>query len=163
MYLLPILKNDIKPQKIGLSFKDAKKKILFCFSISLPILVILYVLSCVKEGVSLSDYKHILQFNRDYKSFVFRYLLISFVQQYFRCILQSSLRDIFTTHNDTKAICLSAIMFGIIHNQLGIFAVLVTSIGGILFGIIYSKQKNIYSLTVLHFLIGLGAYTFGLI
>jgi membrane protease YdiL (CAAX protease family) len=162
-FVILILKNDINPLKIGLTFKDAKKKILFCFLISLPILAVLYVLSSIQKDVSILDYQHIIKFNKEYKFFVFRYMLISFIQQYFRCILQFSLANIFTTHKEIKAICLSAIMFGIIHVQLGIFAVLVTLIGGILFGIIYSRQKNVYSLTSLHFLIGLGAYTFGVI
>lgn len=162
-FIILILMNKISAKFIGLTTQGLLKKSLVCISIAIPLVVLIYYLSALKLHQSIFNFTEILNPNIDYNIFFVRYFMIAFFQQIFRGVLQTCLQEIFTTNVNLKAILMSAFMFGVMHIHLGFVAIGVTFLAGLLFGYIFSIQRNTYSITLLHGITGCSAYAFRLI
>ena len=58
---------------------------------------------------------------------------------------------------------LTSMMFGVFHIHFGLAAFAVTIISCIIFGLFYLRHENIVGVTLLHFFLGVGALSIGLL
>lgn len=86
----------------------------------------------------------------------FSYLLHSAVQEFVaRGVVQTTLFNFMSKrNNDLVPIVLAAFIFSMFHLQIGLEAVYITFVAGILFGYLYYRQGNIFGVTFVHFVLG---------
>lgn len=93
------------------------------------------------------------------------YIFTAILQEFLaRGVMQESLRRIFTGNKgDIMSIILSAVLFGVFHVAHGfVFMVGATLLLGAL-GVLYNKQRNIWGLSIIHFIFGFMGDLLGLI
>lgn len=67
----------------------------------------------------------------------------------------------FFNDDGIKPVILGAIIFSLIHIHIGIIAVIITFVGGIIFGIFYLRHNNLIGVTLLHYSGGVVAFLSG--
>ncbi len=92
------------------------------------------------------------------------YLLHSFLQEVVaRGFMQSSIQRFLSDRRGIRTVILTSTMFGVFHVQFGLPAVLVTIVSCIIFGLFYLRHKNIFGVTLLHFMLGACAFSIGVL
>ncbi|WMS41080.1 cyclic nucleotide-binding domain-containing protein [Acuticoccus sp. MNP-M23] len=90
------------------------------------------------------------------------YALHSFLQELLaRGFLQSAYQRFLNDARGIKSVILSSVLFGMFHLHFGLHAVLITTVGGFLFGCIFLRHKNLAGVTLVHVALGTGAFVFG--
>ncbi len=90
------------------------------------------------------------------------YAVHAFLQELLaRGFLQSSYQRFLDDERGLKSVLLSSVLFGMFHLHFGLHAVFITTVGGILFGVIYLRHKNLAGVTIVHTALGTGAFMFG--
>ncbi|MEM0908845.1 MAG: cyclic nucleotide-binding domain-containing protein [Pseudomonadota bacterium] len=80
-----------------------------------------------------------------------------------RGFLQSAYQRFLNDRRGYKAVLLSAILFGMFHLHFGLAAVVVTMVGGVLFGLIFLRHGNLAGVTLVHVVMGMAAFWFALL
>lgn len=57
----------------------------------------------------------------------------------------------------------AAVIFGMFHSHFGLAAIIITFFSGLFFGYLFLRQQNLLGVTLVHWLLGLLAYTLNLI
>lgn len=85
----------------------------------------------------------------------FSYLLSSFIQEFItRGVVQTTLVQLLPQKNPFLPIIITSFLFSSPHLQMGLPTVAFSCLGGILFGYIYKHQKNIFGVSLVHFILG---------
>lgn len=92
------------------------------------------------------------------------YLPHTFVQEFVaRGIIQNGYQRFFNDETGYRSVGFASLVFGVAHIPLGFFAVAITFIGGIVFGLFFLKYKNLVGVTLLHYCLGATAIAIGFI
>lgn len=92
------------------------------------------------------------------------YLANSFLQELVgHGFMQTSFQRFLNDRRGIRSVFLSSTMFGVFHIHLGLPAVLATIAGGVLFGLFYLRHRNIFGVTLLHFIAGCVAFSIGVL
>ena len=84
------------------------------------------------------------------------YPLTAILQEFLaRGVMQENLRRIFTgKHADALSILVSSLIFGVLHIAYGLPFMLAASLLLGLLGVLYNKQRNIWGLAIIHYVLG---------
>jgi len=92
------------------------------------------------------------------------YLPHTFVQEFIaRGIIQNGYQRFFNDQSGYRSVGFASLVFGVAHIPLGIFAVVVTLVGGVLFGLFFLKYRNLVGVTIVHYALGGTAIALGFI
>jgi CRP-like cAMP-binding protein len=92
------------------------------------------------------------------------YLLHSALQEMIaRGFLQSSFQRFLGDKSGVQSILLASILFGMFHLHFGLAAVFMTIFTGFAFGALYARHQNLAGVTLVHFVMGVAAFSVGLI
>lgn len=92
------------------------------------------------------------------------YLPHCYIQEFIgRGVLQNSLRRFFMDERGLRTIVGAAVIFGMFHSHFGLGAMIITFFSGLFFGYLFLRQQNLLGVTLVHWLLGLLAYTLNLI
>lgn len=92
------------------------------------------------------------------------YFIHSYLQEFIaRGIIQSSIQRFFNDKKGIKAIVSSAFFFALSHIYLGLGAVIIVFISGLMFGAMYIRHNNLLGVTIFHVVIGTCALVSGMI
>lgn len=92
------------------------------------------------------------------------YLPHTFVQEFVaRGLIQNGYRRFFDDRTGYRAVVFASLVFGVAHIPLGILAVAITFIGGLIFGFFFLRYPHLVGVTILHYFLGASAITLGLI
>ena len=80
-----------------------------------------------------------------------------------RGVIQGSLQRFLDDRRGLVSVLLAALLFGLAHMVYGLAAVVVTFVSGIAFGAMYLRHGNLVGVCVLHAVLGLAAFSAGLI
>lgn len=128
--------------------------------------VFFFVGFAILVGISLSNDKSLVSFiNFDMLTPPkLAYTVHSFIQELvFRGIILAALLSLFRDYSQWFALFISALLFGFIHTHLGISAIIMTFLMGLFFGWMYLRHQNLIGVTVVHIILGLSAFFFGIL
>jgi CRP-like cAMP-binding protein len=92
------------------------------------------------------------------------YLAHSFLQELIgRGFLQTSFQRFLNDDRGLRSLVLASVLFGMFHLYFGLSAVALTTLGGLAFGALYLRTRNLAGVTLLHFSVGVGVFALGLI
>lgn len=92
------------------------------------------------------------------------YFLHSAAQELFaRGFLQTAFERFFNDQTGVRSIGFTSLLFGLFHIHFGIFAVAITFVSGIIFGIIYRRHRNLIGVSLVHLVAGLWAIICGVL
>ncbi len=92
------------------------------------------------------------------------YLPHTFVQEFVaRGIIQNGYQRFFDDRSGYRSVGFASLVFGVAHIPLGLFAVVLTFVGGILFGLLFLRYRHLVGVTIAHFALGASAIALGLI
>lgn len=149
---------------LGFNNDQLKKSIIEGISLTLFVLIILAMIK-----VAILTYQGNILPNTSKPFFkqpglhAYTYFISVIIQQSIRCNFQYYLHYIFETQKVILPGLISAFMFGILHLHLGMTAVVLTSLMGLLFSWIYHRHKNIYGASIVHTTVGIAAFSLGLL
>jgi membrane protease YdiL (CAAX protease family) len=85
----------------------------------------------------------------------------SFVQEVLtRGVLQSSLQRLLNDDGGIRSLMIASLIFGLFHSYIGLPAVAVTTLAGLLFGWLYMRHRNLIGATLVHIVGGTAAFAF---
>jgi CRP-like cAMP-binding protein len=91
------------------------------------------------------------------------YMVSSGIQEFMtRGVLQGSIHRFLGQQHGLLAVIMTALYFSFMHFHFGVTTVLLVLIGGIFFGLIYLKDKNILGITIIHYFLGMMMSALGL-
>ncbi|EXJ14823.1 CPBP family glutamic-type intramembrane protease [Imhoffiella purpurea] len=94
----------------------------------------------------------------------FGYLIHSFFQELVaRGFLQTAFQRFLDDRKGVRSVLLTSSLFGLFHLHFGFSAVALTLVSGVVFGLFYLRNPNIFGVTLLHFFVGGCAFWFGLL
>ncbi|TDK50661.1 cyclic nucleotide-binding domain-containing protein [Antarcticimicrobium luteum] len=92
------------------------------------------------------------------------YFLHSALQEMIaRGFLQSSFQRFLGDGSGWQSVVLASILFGMFHLHFGLVAVVMTILTGFAFGALYARHQNLAGVTLVHFMMGVAAFSVGLI
>lgn len=161
--LLVQIKMKMPFSELGFSLRNSFKPILQSLGMALIVVCILYTITAFQNQTLWMHpddfiYYAPLMFVRS-----FRYLIISFTQEYIRSLAQMTIFKLYVKHSTLYSILISSVIFGFLHIHIGFGAVFVTFLAGIFFAIVFHYQKNLISITILHWLAGNAVFAFKVI
>ncbi|MDF2234817.1 cyclic nucleotide-binding domain-containing protein [Albimonas sp. CAU 1670] len=143
---------------MGLTHEGLGRSILEGTAIGLVLFAAVGALAMILGGKSLSD----LSVRFDWLA-LGAYALHSFLQELFgRGFLQTAFQRFLGDENGFLSVVLSAGMFSVFHVHFGLMAVGLTFAGGMVFGAIFLRHRNIAGVTIAHILPGAAGFAFGI-
>jgi PAS domain S-box-containing protein len=92
------------------------------------------------------------------------YVPHSFIQEVLtRGVLQNSLLRLLNDATGLRALMISSLIFGLFHSYIGLPAVAVTTLSGLLFGVLALRHRNIIGAAIAHVAGGMAAFAYGFI
>lgn len=92
------------------------------------------------------------------------YVAHSFLQELLaRGFILTSFQRFLDDRRGTLSVILSASMFSVFHVHFGLMALAVTFVGGLLFGALFLRHRNIAGVTIAHSLAGTAGFAFGIL
>ncbi len=92
------------------------------------------------------------------------YLPHTFIQELVaRGIIQNGYQRFFDDQSGYRSVTFASFVFAIAHIPVGVPAVLLTFVGGMLFGLFFLKYRHLVGVTLVHFAVGGSAIALGLI
>lgn len=92
------------------------------------------------------------------------YLPHTFVQEFVaRGIIQNGYQRFFDDRSGYRSVMFASLVFGVAHIPLGLEAVALTFVGGVLFGLLFLRYRHLVGVTLAHFALGASAIGLGLI
>lgn len=130
--------------------------------ILLPVLVLIKVL-IGPDDEEFFSWKLTNHYNAwEFPLYLTMYFFHSFVQEFAsRGIIQGSLQMFMKSSHYMIPIIVVALMFGVAHLHLSITAAALTTIVSIIFGCIYYRHKNLWGVTIVHYILGIMAMALG--
>lgn len=90
------------------------------------------------------------------------YLLHSAAQELFaRGFLQTAFEQFFDDRTGVRSIGFASLLFGLFHIHFGMFAVVITFVSSLVFGMIYRRHRNLIGVSLIHFVAGIWAMLSG--
>lgn len=80
-----------------------------------------------------------------------------------RGFIQSSFQRFLDDRRGLVSVALASFMFGLFHLHYGLTSVAITGLGGLIFGLIYLRHRNLAGVTIVHVAAGIAAFSFGLL
>ena len=80
-----------------------------------------------------------------------------------RGFIQSSFQRFLDDRRGLVSVALASFMFGLFHLHYGLTSVAITGLGGLIFGLIYLRHRNLAGVTLVHVAAGIAAFSFGLL
>lgn len=118
------------------------------------------ILLGIKEGKDLTDY-----INADWlKVETLAYIPHSIIQEFiFRGVVLTTLLHMFRASSLWQPLLLSNLLFSFLHLHLGVAAVFITFMIGLLFSWMYLRHKNILGISLAHIVLGSSAFLFSVL
>ena len=158
-------KTDVTFEELGLKIRNLKETLLSSLGISLLAVVLLIVAKLVVSKISPDFFSADAPFwnwNIGWYSWL-SYIFTCVIQEFLaRSMIYGSIKKMFDGKNSAMAaILLSALLFGAVHIAHGFMymvaaMVLLGSLGGL-----YEKHRNIWGVTMIHFILGQAACCLG--
>lgn len=149
---------------LGFNNIQWKKSILEGIGLSLVILVILVLIKAFIPFFNGHDLTNkSTPFFKLPGLYAYTYFISVIIQQSIRCNFQYYLHYILKTQNIFLPSVISALMFGVLHLHLGLSAVVLTALMGLLFSAVCHRHKNIYGTSIMHTTLGIAAFSLGLL
>ena len=150
----------IAPSQIGLTTKGMRKSLTEGLAVSAGVLALT---GAIVAGSRLTDLVPDLSFSPNWSETP-SYALHSFLQELVaRGFMQTSVLRFLNDRRGVRTVILTSTMFGVFHIHFGLAAFAVTIISCIIFGLFYLRHENIVGVTLLHFFLGVGAFSIGLL
>ncbi len=111
----------------------------------------------------------VLPFNPFIDSEHFRLALLLYLPHAFmqelvsRGFLQGSFKRLMADRTGVPSIVAASVAFGVLHSQLGLAAIVLTFVSGLVFGWIYNRHENLAGVTICHIVAGTVAFSTGLL
>ena len=158
-------RTDFSPEELGLKVRSYKNTFGIAFAISFSVVFLLIVAKLVVLKISsgfFADDKPFWNWNIGLYSWV-SYVFTCIIQEFLaRSMIYGSIRKMFDGKNGTiAAILLSSLLFGAVHIAHGFMymaaaIILLGSLGGL-----YEKQRNIWGVSIIHYVLGQAACCLG--
>lgn len=149
--LLLLLDKKIPIYMIGINnqniIKNLLKSILYVIILTIIVLSFYYI-APLKHHQTLYEIASWF-----FNPWNYTYIYHVTLQQFLRTYFQNSLHNIYKDKFYISAI-LSSYCFGLLHIHMGFVAILVTFIAGLIFSIMYYRQKSVYGLILIQFFMG---------
>jgi membrane protease YdiL (CAAX protease family) len=85
----------------------------------------------------------------------------SFIQEVLtRGVLQNSLTRLLNDDRGIRSLVITSLIFGLFHSYIGLSAVAVTTLAGLLFGWLAMRHKNVIGASIVHVVGGTAAFAF---
>lgn len=91
------------------------------------------------------------------------YMVSSAIQEFMtKGVLQGGIHRFLGQEHGFLAVIISSLFFSFLHFHFGVVTIFLVLIGGVFFGLIYLKDKNILGVTIVHYVLGLMMSALGL-
>ena len=161
MFIVILKKTSFTVADIGLRIKDPKRTFIPDIAIALGVVALmigakLVILQFVPDAFPAGRPFWVWRIN-------VMYMLISVFQEFLaRGVMQENLRRIFTgKHSDAVSIVVSALIFGVLHIAHGLMYMIAATLFLGLLGVLYNKQRNIWGLAIIHYVLGASGVALG--
>lgn len=155
--LILIKKWNYPLSQFGVTLQDWK----ICIIEGLVISLILSILIILANALYLTAHEKpfIPRFNLvEHNSiwfWIFVYPFHSYLQEFLaRGVVQTSLQRFLNDQKGYFAILLTSLIFSAVHTFNGEAVIMGTFLGGIIFGLVYLRRKNLIEVTVIHMIVG---------
>lgn len=152
---------------IGLFTSNTKKVVRDGILISISCIIILVLIKFITRQFNPNAFKPNMPFfNLDtVKRIGITYFFTAGVQEFLaRGVVQSNLeRMIVGDHKKGIAIVLSGLLFATLHLYYGFFFMMGAAVLAMIEGVLYSKQKSLISIWIVHYIFGLAGMTLSLV
>jgi membrane protease YdiL (CAAX protease family) len=92
------------------------------------------------------------------------YLIHSFLQELVaRGFMQGSIQRFLNDERGFKSVAVGSFLFGVFHIHFGLAAVVVTYLSCVFFGIFYNRHHNLAGVTLIHYVLGICAFSSGIL
>lgn len=147
----------VPARTMGLTTRGIGRSIVEGTAIGLALFAAVGAMAMILGGKTLSD----LSLRFDWLA-LGAYALHSFLQEVFgRGFLQTAFQRFLGDERGVLSVVLSAGMFSVFHVHFGLLAVGMTFVGGLVFGAIFLRHRNIAGVTIAHILPGAAGFAFG--
>jgi PAS domain S-box-containing protein len=148
-------------RSIGLSFDNWRQAVIEGAVVSVPVLGLFLALSEFRgahtPAADSANYGSLTSVG----IIILLYAPHSFVQEVLtRGILQSSLQRLLNDESGIRSLMIASLIFGLFHSYIGLPAVAVTTLAGLLFGYLYMRHGNVIGATMVHVVGGTAAFAF---
>lgn len=147
MFIITQVKTRLKPENLGLNFKNIKPVMIRSVVVSAIIIVAMIVLKLImKPGEPLLDWS----------TYNFMYPITSILQEFLaRGFLLSCLMNIYDAkHKKHIAVIVSSLLFTTLHLYYGFTFMVGAGLLSALLGYMYLRDKNIWGVSLVHFVFG---------
>ncbi|MEM9221015.1 MAG: cyclic nucleotide-binding domain-containing protein [Pseudomonadota bacterium] len=153
-------KMKILPRDLGITTKGLRRSLVEGVIISVILIALLVVGARAASGV----FGVTLNPIQSGPVGIALYAVHSFLQELFaRGFVQTSFQRFLDDRRGIISVLLAAFMFALFHLHYGLFSVAVVGIGGLIFGFIYLRHRNLAGVTLVHLTTGVAAFSVGLI
>jgi CRP-like cAMP-binding protein/membrane protease YdiL (CAAX protease family) len=160
-FCLLVLKIDF-PVKYVLDIRREAKQSLMDGIIFSSLGISLFIGACVFLNPIFPDQDFLYRLLRIQLSFAaFFYLFHSYIQEFFRAIVQILLQRFMLDKNGYVSVFLVALIFSMVHASYGFEFMVVTFAASVIFGLVYRRTYNLLGVTLLHFTLGFIFINFG--
>ncbi|MBQ8404794.1 MAG: CPBP family intramembrane metalloprotease [Clostridia bacterium] len=160
-------KTEFSVSEIGIGIKEPKKTILTAVLISAGVVAAMCLLKLCIMKVAPTYFSP----NRPFWKWNIRgdlyytYILTCILQEFLaRSVIQESLRRILhEEHAGTLSLVLSALLFGVVHIAHGLMYMLGATILLGALGGLYNKQRSVWGVAIIHYVLGISGWCLGIL
>jgi len=153
-WLVAVRKMKISIKEVGVTTKKIKQSTLdgvtfSCLGIAITLAIAFLADSFFPEN---NMTEKLLQVQFPLISLV--YLVHSTIQEFLRAVIQISIQKFALDGKGLYSVAITAVIFGMCHSHYGIAAILITLVGSLILGGIYTRTYNLVGVSLFHWFIG---------